>query len=297
MSRTSSVAIDGMILALAASKENVAAHLREPVALRRSLTPEQVAQLLDPQILQETETLETQYRSAASRQPGEAPIPIKTLAEILADPLALEPPRAVVPGIAWSERTTFLAAREKTGKSTFVMAIAAAVSSGSPFLSRPTEAGTALVVTLDEHLGDTARRIVRFGADPERVLLTDRLAGQDPLENLTAIVRQYRPKLLVIDSLANLAALAGIDDASSSAKMTPLMTRLVSIARDAGPAMILIGHGRKSDGGYRDSSAIGASVDAIIEMHEGADASERELRAKARWPVENLTIRLCGNLH
>lgn len=272
------------VVALAATPEPIAAQLRPAVA--------QYYQLLEDEL----RPLEAEYRAAASRQPGEAPATVWTLAEILADPTVWKQRRAVVHGIAWEERATHLAAREKIGKTTLLASAVANVSSGSPFLGQPTQRGTALVLALDEHIGDTARRIVRFGADPERVLLTDRLPGEDPLESLAAMVSQYRPTFLGIDSLANLAALAGIDDASSSAKMTPFMMRLVSIAHAGGPAMVLIGHGRKSDGTYRDSTAIGATVDAIIEMREGADACERELRIRARWPAENVTVRLCGNL-
>lgn len=57
---------------------------------------------------------------------------IYALSEVLAQPDAHSSGReVVVPHMAWAERVTPLAAREKDGKSTYVGAAAAAVSAGS----------------------------------------------------------------------------------------------------------------------------------------------------------------------
>ena len=79
---------------------------------------------------------------------------IRTLAAILADPKALQPPRAVVERFAWSGRVTLLAAREKAGKSTLISALASAASTGRRFLGDETIQGRVLIIGLEEHLND-----------------------------------------------------------------------------------------------------------------------------------------------
>ncbi|CAN5213136.1 hypothetical protein BH18GEM1_BH18GEM1_22470 [soil metagenome] len=221
---------------------------------------------------------------------------VRTLAQVLADPELSAPPRPVVPRLVYAGRVSLLAAREKLGKSTLASAAVAAVSVGRPFLDEPVERGRALVVGLDEHQGDSARRLVRFVADPEGVLLLDRLDGRKPLDTLARVVAEHAPAVVVVDALANIGALAGVQDASSSAAWTPVLARIARFARDTGAGVLLLHHARKSDGMYRDSSAIGASVDAIFEMSEGSGLGVREIRGRARWPVDVFSLRLLGEL-
>jgi len=54
---------------------------------------------------------------AGAEAPREAPL-TRSLAELLADPDALNPPEPVIPRLAYRGRVTLLAAREKAGKST-----------------------------------------------------------------------------------------------------------------------------------------------------------------------------------
>lgn len=148
---------------------------------------------------------------------------------------------------------------------------AADVSRGRTFLGRGwgtvlEPPGDILVVTLDEDLADTGRRIGRLNPDPDRVLLLDRLGGGDAVARLASVVVEYHPRLVVVDALVNLPGLAGIADASASTGWTMLLPGVARVARDSGAGILLLHHSRKSDGGYRDSSAIGASVDALFEM-------------------------------
>ena len=112
-----------------------------------------------------------------------------------------------------------------------------------------------------------------------------------------AAVAKLRPTLVIIDTLAALVEhLNDRPDPGSSTAWTPIMVALARIARDTNAAVVLLHHARKSDGKYRDSSAIGAGVDAIIEMSEGSgDRSVRHLRVRARWPVDDYSIRLIEN--
>ncbi len=212
---------------------------------------------------------------------------VRRLADILASPNALRPPEPVVPRIAWAGRVTLLAAREKLGKTTLAAAAAAAVSTGSPWLNERVTPGDVLWVGLEEHVSDMARRLFDFGADPDRVFIVERPPAD--LSALRAIVEETRPVLIVVDSLAEYARDL-VTDPSSAAEWTRVMSPLVRIARDYEAALLLVHHARKSDGKYRDSSAIGAAVDMILEMEPGREETARKFTASGRWAVPNLLL-------
>lgn len=201
------------------------------------------------------------------------PAGFRNLADLLTDPELLKPPEPVVPFIAWIERVTLLAAREKLGKSTLAGAAAAAVSAGRAFLGQPTRGGSVLWLALEEHAGDVARRFQRFEATAQGITVGSMTA--QPLDDLDTAARALNPTLVVVDTLAALTA-GRVDDPSSSSAWTKVMTRLTAVAREAGSAVLLLHHSRKSDGKYRDSSAIGAGCDVLLEME--ADAHHPTLR-------------------
>lgn len=224
--------------------------------------------------------------------------PVRSLAEILDDPAALEPPTAVVPRMAWRGRVTLLAAREKAGKSTIAGAAAAAASSGAAWLGEPTVPGPVLLIALEEHISDVAARLSHWGADHESTYVVESLAtAGEPLRAIRAAVEHVQPALVVVDTLAALVDhLTARPDPGSATAWTPIMAALTRTARESDAAMLLLHHARKSDGAYRDSTAIGAGVDAILEMMEdGQDADVRKIRVRARWRVGDYSVRLIGD--
>ena len=241
-------------------------------------------------------TLVSQAAREAVSLPREAEQPaprrlVRTLAEILNDPDAMRAPEPVVPRLAWAGRVSLLAGREKLGKSTLASAGAAAASAGGSFLGESCKAGPVLWVGLEEHPGDTARRFEGFGADSVRVYVLDRL--EKPFADLAAAVEQTAAVLVVVDTLAAFTETL-VDDPHSSAKWTPVMAGITRIARDSGAAFLLLHHARKSDGAYRDSTAIGAGVDAVLELHQGEEATVRKVKGKGRWSIEDCAVRLDG---
>ena len=95
-------------------------------------------------------TRETLHAQNAAIRPSRAPEPIRTLAEWLTDPGALEPPPMIIPYLALAGRVTLLAAKEKVGKSTFMGQCVAAFSQGAEFLGQPCGPGKVLWYALDE---------------------------------------------------------------------------------------------------------------------------------------------------
>jgi hypothetical protein len=220
----------------------------------------------------------------------------RPLTAILDNPAALEPPTVVVPRLVWRGRVTLLAAREKAGKSTLATAAAAAVSQGAAWLGDATTKGAVLWVALEEHIADLAARMTDWGADPARVHVVEALTGlDDGMAALHAETSAIAPALVVVDTLSALVdAIGRRPDPGSSTAWTPIMAGLTRIARDTDAGMLIAHHARRSDGAYRDSSAIGAGVDAIVEMADGPEADVRALRIRARWREGGYSVRLLG---
>jgi hypothetical protein len=219
--------------------------------------------------------------------------PYRTLADILADPKILEPPETVVPRLAWRGRVTLLAAREKDGKSTVAGAAAAAVTRGATFLDGIAMRGVVVLAGLEEHPSEIARRLVDFGADPGMVYIAT-YRESNPVSELEMAVERIQPVLVIVDTLSAMAE-GKLEDGSAKA-WQPLMAALTRLGRDFDCAVLIIHHSRKSDGAYRDSTAIGANVDCIIEMRsDERDPNARHLKARSRFTVPDCTIRYNGS--
>lgn len=221
------------------------------------------------------------------------------LDELWANDTIMRPPPPVVPRIAWSSRSTLLAAAEKSGKSTVSGFLAAQVSNGGEFLGDPCASGPVLIVGLEEFIGDCARRLQHFRANPKRVHIIAEIPG-DPHQRPQVIrshIERVQPALVIVDTL--MAYSEGIvNDATSSSQMQPVVQSLTNLAHTTGVALILVHHARKSDGKYRDSSAIGGAVDAIIEVFlpdENGDPRLRRARARGRMPLHSFDFRFDGD--
>lgn len=220
--------------------------------------------------------------------------PVRTLADILSDPDALKPPVAVVPRMAWENRVTLLVMREKGGKSTTASAAAAPVTRGAYHFGERCQAGDVLWLNFEEFTGDLATRLHTFGADPARVHIVDFL--EDPLRDFDTLVRMIEPRLVVVDTLAALAEMAPQPpEPGSSAGWTPIMSALARPIRDSGAGLLLLHHARKSDGEYRDSTAIGAGVDMILTVSEDQDSGSRKVKTRGRWSLPDYTYSLVGD--
>jgi putative DNA primase/helicase len=210
------------------------------------------------------------------------------LDELLERDDLMRPPPPVVPYLAWASRSTLLAAREKSGKSTLTGYMAACVSRGKHFLDEPTQQGPVLIVGLEEYLGDTARRLAEFDADPLGVSLVDSFARApgERIGELDEHISTVRPVLVILDSLMAYA-MGGITDANNATQMQAVVDSLTQLCHHTGVALVIIHHAKKSDGRYRDSSAIGGAVDIIAEIFspdEAADPRRRRVRPIGRVP-------------
>jgi hypothetical protein len=229
----------------------------------------------------------------ATRPPAEAPsLLLRSLAELLEDPDALKPPMAVAPRLAFRGRVTLLVGREKLGgKSTLLTAAAAAVTRGADFLGEPCAAGDVLWVTADqEHANEITQRAVRFAADPARFHV---LWPHAPFADLQAALERVQPVLLIVDTLASFARTV-VSDPHSSAEWPAVLLPLLTAAREREMAVAIAHHAKKNEGGgYRDSTAIGALVDMLLELlPDTGNAARRNVTALGRWPASNFAVEL-----
>ena len=224
----------------------------------------------------------------------ERPVTV-SMEELLKDPQVLEPPRPIVPLTVWEGHVTLFSSREKVGKSTFACAATAAVSTGSPFLGEPATQGTVLYVSVppEGSLPLLVTVLSEFGAEPSQVHLAlrlDRLVAT-PFPELRAAVEATQPRLVVVDSLAAFGQRLGVESGDAR-KWTDVMSQFVLLVRDTETGLLLLHHARKKDNTYRDSTAIGAGVDMLLEMDRTNEPEVRAVTASGRWQVDDYSYRL-----
>lgn len=211
------------------------------------------------------------------------------LDELLENDSIMRPPPPIVPRLAWAGRSTLLAAREKAGKSTLASNLTACVSRGRSFLGEPCAQGDVLYFTLEEFIGDTARRLRHFDADSRFVHIVDRFAG-DPSqrqEEFRAHVESVGPVLVILDSLSAYC-LGLVQDDNNASQMIGVVQPLTDVVHQLGAALVIIHHATKATGKYRGSTATGGAVDLIVEFdipNEDTDPTLRRMRSVGRVPV------------
>jgi hypothetical protein len=142
-------------------------------------------------------------------------------------------------------------------------------------------------LALDEALGDVVRRFKAHGATRDIVLVTDR-PSEEQLENL---VRESCAGLVVVDTLSEYAG-PSVRDFNSVSQWQPLLSDIRKIAQGTGAGFLLLHHVAKATGRPRDSSAIPAGVDQIVEMPaDAADRSVRRCSCRGRIPTPDFAIR------
>ncbi len=221
---------------------------------------------------------------------------VRSLAELLRDPQLTAPVEFVFPFLVAVGRLTLLVAREKLGKSTFARLVAAIVSSGRPYWGKQVSQGHVLWVVLEEALADVVTKLASFDPMPESVFITQP-STVNRFGQVREAVEKVKPRLVIIDTLASYAASEGYDE-NSSQNWTQALGQLRTLAEEHNFALLLLHHAKKTDGSYRGSTAIGAAVDQIVELHECDNSSTvREVKCMGRLDIPNYKIRFDKQLN
>jgi hypothetical protein len=217
---------------------------------------------------------------------------VMTAAELLTRRDLMQPPRTIVPRFAFSSCLTLLSALPKAGKSTLLSALTSAVSRGRPFLEGLCPAGDVLWWSSDmESHFRVVSRLADFDADLARVKIV--LTRPRDFAAFLALVREHRPALAIVDTLA---PAAGVVHAGAPDEWLAPLTDLRDTCRTTEAAVLLSHHSpRSAPNRARDSNAIEAACDVVIGMsEEPGQPSRRTFDVRARWASENFALRLEG---
>lgn len=150
------------------------------------------------------------------------------------------------------------------GKSTLLLQIAGSLAAGG---------GKALIATAEESAQQVAFRADRLGVRSDDVLLV----AEHDVDRILATAEQYRPDLLVIDSI-QMVDVAELDGAPGSvAQVREAAARLTRHAKDRGVSTVLVGHMTK-DGSLAGPKLLEHMVDVVLSLEGDPDRGFRALR-------------------
>jgi hypothetical protein len=188
------------------------------------------------------------------RQP---PLP---LGEWLKNPELLRPLAALIPRIAYTGRSSLLAAREKVGKSTLLAQAVAALTTGGLFLEHQLQKAVVLWYCLDEPVGDCVKRFQEMGGDLDRLIISTERPTADEMR---AEAAAWGATVVVVDTLTELWR-GMIRSEKDADQISAFLDPYIRAMRELNVASVFSHHTPKSGYDYRGSGAIGAKVDVIL---------------------------------
>jgi hypothetical protein len=182
---------------------------------------------------------------------------------------------------------TVLDGNPSEGKSTFLLAIAAAVTTEQalPFIP-DLQRGTVLILSAEDDPASVLKpRLLVHGADDSKIRFQKRPFTLDApgLDLLRAEIQEHRPVLVIIDPLT--AYTDSGTDLHKATDMTRFMTELDMLAREFDLAMVLVRHLRKSDSDdplYRGLGSIAISGRGRSGLLLGRHPDDSKIRAVAK---------------
>ena len=173
------------------------------------------------------------------------------------------------------------------GKTTVVLAIAAAVTTGAalPVSKKIMEPMSVIFQTAEDGLGDTVKpRLVQSGADCRHVIVIDESEKELSLSDIRIeqAIDQTGAKLFILDPLQ---AYLGADvDMYRANEIRPILKRISAIAEKTGCAIVVIGHLNKggSKSQYRGLGSIDIQAAARSVLTVGRIKDQPYSRAIAQ---------------
>jgi AAA domain len=204
-----------------------------------------------------------------------------TLGDWIADPSLLEPPHPLVDDLIWEARSTILSGLPKCGKTTLACQVSAALSNGGVVFGRRVQPTPVVWLALDEALGDTVRRLLRFGANT----LTTRVTNERPKRpgNLVDLCRRSDSRLVIVDTLARWW-FGDVKKSGDAEDVREFLVPWIDALRDASVASLPLHHTSKSGVRGAGSYALEAEPDACLVLvhpaqrrmlHADADDADR----------------------
>jgi len=199
--------------------------------------------------------------SAPSNGNGRAPSKLRRLD--VARMVRENPPAVpwIIEGLVVRGALTIFNGREGEGKSLLAMALAAGVDHGENQAGMGCNAGRVLIVDAENGPWETHRRVHALGL-PGTVEMFEPADGKrfdlrTDLGDLDRLLAEYKPDLLVLDSLRTIWG----GEENDSGEVAKVLDPLRNLVRKHQAGTLLLHHSGKATGSYRGSSAIGASAE------------------------------------
>jgi hypothetical protein len=162
-----------------------------------------------------------------------------------------------------------LAGKPKAGKSTWARCLAIRVARGEDFLGNICHKGLVLYLALEEKESEVKKHFKDMGASgDENILIHAAAAPEKALDELSKIVQQNKPTLIIIDPLFRFSR---VRDSSDYSEVTRSFEPLVTMARESGAHIMAVHHMKKGGSADGDailgSTAILAAVDTALLLN------------------------------
>lgn len=195
------------------------------------------------------------------------------------DYFATEEPEWIVENMLPRGWVGLLNAREGGGKSTMVIAMARAVTTGTPFLGQGTAQGRVAYLNLDGMPGYSFKTLCEEFSPDGNMKWVQKMRWFDGEVKLPAdeqdIVKELNGyNLIIFDTLAQLAAHSGLSERDET-EMTLMMKSIKRIANKTDAAILVLHHmaksgidpkDPKSKQQFRGNTAIPATVDVAFDL-------------------------------
>ena len=196
-----------------------------------------------------------------------------------------------VPEIKWSvddilpEGTlSILSGPPKSGKSTTVACLAAAMATGGRnWLNKETRKGPVLHLALEEHPSLVIERYKALGVDPRKVAILNRLEHPAPYKSLEESLLEFCPVLVVFDPIQRFLKL---DDSYHYSQVSNALDPLIHLVQKHSTHGVLVTHSPHSGGRAIGSQAFDGSCAAQLTMRR--DGKTRLLSVTGRAGVEEV---------
>jgi len=181
-----------------------------------------------------------------------------------------------------------------THNSFYALNMGMAVAGGRPFLGHATTPGVVLFFSLDmptRPLWPAINRLApAWGVPPERFRLHDRKTDDAlnaaPLERIAALIAEFHPALVIVDTLQKAT---GIKDPNNYSEVVETIDRLTDLAERADTHVCLLHHARKGGGDIFDailgSVGFGGAVDTMIGLETDEEVGGLKMSLKGRWAL------------
>ena len=185
--------------------------------------------------------------------------------------------RWIVDGIIPARGLGLLAGIPKAGKSTMARHLAVSVSTGTNWLGREVEIGTAFYASFhgEYQEAEVREHLSQLGAPDSMGLYLGPAPGKRHVSSaLQGIVDEYSPQLLILDTIGRIW---GGTDLNTYNEVISAFAPIAALANERNICILCLHHARKGGGGHGTevlgSQAIGGSADVVLSL--GVDDQDR----------------------